>query len=140
MPRHFPVTHLAVIQKCLPRRFLKKVVAIFWLFLISGNLEAQLRQERVPGKTLALFTAIRSGSAQQLDRQLADGANVNDSLNSYSALMATALCGAVEQMKILIGHGAQVNSHPTGPQHCGSLFRTGKRPDYCWITERKQII
>ena len=37
------------------------------------------------------------------------GADANDSLDGYSALMAAALNGTAEQMKILIDHGAKVN-------------------------------
>jgi ankyrin repeat protein len=60
-------------------------------------------------KTNALFEAIRSGSTAELNRQLANGANPNDSLDGYSALMAAALNGTPEQMKILLDKGAAVN-------------------------------
>jgi len=66
-------------------------------------------QQPASSKTAALFHAIRSGSAYELQKQLANGANANDIMNSYSALMAAALNGSVEQMKILIDHGANVN-------------------------------
>jgi len=49
-----------------------------------------------------------------LEQQLANGASANDSLNSYSALMAATLNGTVEQMKILIDHGANINYQTSG--------------------------
>jgi uncharacterized protein len=57
----------------------------------------------------ALFEAIRSGSADKLKNALANGSDANDSMMGYSALMATALSGTVDQMTILINHGARVN-------------------------------
>ncbi len=67
-----------------------------------------------PGdKTSALFLAIRSGSSERLQQQLANGSNVNDSLDGYSALMAATLSGTSNQMKILIEHGASVNYQST---------------------------
>ncbi len=60
-------------------------------------------------KTEKLFNAIRSGSIEELTLQLQNGADANDTLDSYSALMAASLNGSVEQMKILIEHGANVN-------------------------------
>ncbi|MEJ0082520.1 MAG: ankyrin repeat domain-containing protein [Puia sp.] len=58
---------------------------------------------------LILFDAIRSGSSEELKNALADGANENDSLMGYSALMMAALEGTADQMTILINHGARVN-------------------------------
>ncbi|MGZ3922848.1 MAG: ankyrin repeat domain-containing protein [Flavisolibacter sp.] len=66
-------------------------------------------QHQVADKTIALFQAIRSGSTSELKQQLANDADANDSINSYSALMAATLSGSVEQMKLLIDHGANVN-------------------------------
>jgi len=80
-------------------------------FIISFNLFAQPPATPVSDKTAALFQAIRSGSTEQLQQQLSNGADANDSLNSYSALMAATLSGSLEQMKILIAHGANVNYH-----------------------------
>lgn len=57
----------------------------------------------------ALFDAIRSGSSDNLKKALANGGGVNDSLMGYSPLMAAALNGTADQMKILIDHGANVN-------------------------------
>ena len=81
------------------------------MLVLSFNLIAQQTSMPVSDKTNALFQAIRSGSTQQLQQQLSNGADANDSLNSYSALMAATLNGSVEQMKILIAHGANVNYH-----------------------------
>jgi ankyrin repeat protein len=66
-------------------------------------------QQPSSSKTVSLFQAIRSGSEYELQKQLANGADVNDTMNSYSALMAAALNGSVEQMKMLIDRGANVN-------------------------------
>jgi ankyrin repeat protein len=60
-------------------------------------------------KTEGLFQVIRSGNSDELERMLSNGADANDSLKGYSALMATALNGSAEQMKILIDHGANIN-------------------------------
>ncbi len=79
------------------------------LFIFSINLTAQQPAAVISAGTAALFNAIRSGNTDVLQRQLANGANPNDSLNGYSALMAAALNGTVEQMKVLIEHGANVN-------------------------------
>jgi ankyrin repeat protein len=69
---------------------------------------SQLISFSVPAQT-NLFDAIRSGSSDELNKALTNGANANDSLMGYSALMLAALDGTAEQMSILIGHGANVN-------------------------------
>jgi len=79
------------------------------LQMCTYNLAAQPPVVNVSPATRALFQAIRSGSTGELEKQLANGASVNDSLNSYSALMAAALSGSLEQMKALIDRGANVN-------------------------------
>jgi len=79
------------------------------MFIFSHNLFAQQSAPAISEKTANLFQAIRLGSAKELNKQLANGADANDSINGYSALMAAALNGSVEQMKILIEHGANVN-------------------------------
>src|ERR1700733_11426014 len=56
-----------------------------------------------------LFDAIRSGSSDKVSNALKNGASANDSLNGYSVLMCAALNGTVEQMSVLITHGANVN-------------------------------
>jgi ankyrin repeat protein len=60
-------------------------------------------------KTTALFDAIRSGSSEELNKALTNGADANDSLSGYSALMFAALDGSADQMSLLISHGANVN-------------------------------
>ncbi len=60
-----------------------------------------------------LFDAIRSGSSDELNNALTNGANANDSLRGYSALMFCTLDGTAEQMSILISHGANVNYQNT---------------------------
>lgn len=94
------------------RSFVKKLLCIKHIMIASMMLMFSLSlfaQQPANSKTVALFQAIRSGSADQLQKQLANGADVNDTLNSYSALMAAALSGSVEQMKMLIDRGANVN-------------------------------
>jgi ankyrin repeat protein len=80
---------------------------IMCVFFIT--LPAQTPSAPASIKTKSLFDAIRSGKTDELNRELSSGADANDSLNGYSALMAAALNGTAEQMKILIGHGANVN-------------------------------
>lgn len=87
----------------------KKILVLSMTLMFFCNLFAQTQATLAGGKTTALFQAIRSGSAEQLQQQISNGADVNDSINSYSALMAATLNGSLEQMKILIAHGAQVN-------------------------------
>ena len=60
-------------------------------------------------RNLQLFQAIRAGNAEKLETLLKGGANANATLNGYSALMAAALSGTGEEMKVLIAHGADVN-------------------------------
>ncbi len=97
------------------RIYVYKKQMMLWAILLafSCNSSAQQTAENVSDKTIALFQAIRSGSTVALEKQLAIGASANDSLNSYSALMAATLNGSAEQMKILISHGADVNYHST---------------------------
>jgi ankyrin repeat protein len=56
-----------------------------------------------------LFDAIRSGSSDAVNKALTNGANANDSITGYSALMFATLDGTAEQMSLLISHGANVN-------------------------------
>jgi uncharacterized protein len=95
-------------KKTLCMSTLKKVILSFLVFMLSCNLFAQ---HPVSEKTAALFKAIRSGRAEAVQQQLANGVSFNDTLNSYSALMAATLNGSLEQMEILIAHGANVNYH-----------------------------
>jgi uncharacterized protein len=79
------------------------------ILIFSSGISAQPRTQNNNNKTTALFQAIRSGSTAELQKQLANGANANDTLNGYSALMTASLTGSVDQMKVLIDHGANVN-------------------------------
>jgi uncharacterized protein len=83
------------------------------LFLSPNSLLAQQPQKPASAKSNDLFQAIRSGNSDDLKRQLAGGADPNDTIHSYSALMAAALNGSVEQMKILLDGGAKVNYETT---------------------------
>ncbi len=60
-------------------------------------------------KNVQLFQTIRTGNADKLKELLKAGANANGQLNGYSALMAAALNGTAEEMKVLIDNGANVN-------------------------------
>ena len=60
-------------------------------------------------KNAALFSVIRSGNTIELEKMLTTGASSNAVLQGYSALMAAALNGSVEEMKILLNHGADLN-------------------------------
>jgi ankyrin repeat protein len=93
-------------------RYVKKAIInpvlsmVILIFSYHGSAQSTTQNN---DKTIALFQAIRSGSIVALQEQLANGANANDTLNSYSALMAASLNGSVDQMKTLIDHGANVN-------------------------------
>lgn len=81
---------------------------ILLLLLMMAILVVQA-QPAISQKTKDLFKAIRSGSSAELETQLKNGADANDSLDGYSALMGAALSGSADQMKILIDNGANVN-------------------------------
>lgn len=70
----------------------------------AGNLPAT-RSDRAR----ELFQSIRSGSTDALAQQLRNGADPNDTLDHTSALMAATLNGSVDQMRLLLDHGANVN-------------------------------
>ena len=93
--------------------YIKSVSLQLWMVLVafvpSHHLSAQSNKSPMSAQTAALFEAIRSGSAEELQKQLDNGASAKDSLDSYSALMAATLNGSVDQMKLLIDHGADVN-------------------------------
>jgi len=89
------------------KKFLLAAATAFQIF--SFNAFAQTSSSVPDAKTNAFFQSIRSGNTDELIKQLANGANANDTLNGYSALMAAAVSGSVEQMKILIEKGAVVN-------------------------------
>ena len=77
---------------------------LLFMIVLIGLSFASRAQQAPPGKkdSAALFAAIRSGSTAELKRQLANGARANDTYGGYSALMAAALDGTADQMKILI--------------------------------------
>src|ERR1051326_5216539 len=93
-------------------RYVKNAVICILLSLVilifSFDILAQSTTQN-NNKTTARFQAIRSGSIVELQEQLANGVDANDTLNGYSALIAASLNGSVDQMKILIYHGANVN-------------------------------
>ena len=94
------------------RKCFKKIssqILVLIAVLVSSHCATAQSAPKPGDKTIALFNAIRSGSSAELQAQLTSGASANDSLNGYSALMAAALSGSVDQMKELIGHGANVN-------------------------------
>lgn len=99
-----------------PFYFKKSKVLIFLVLiqLVALELSAQPFSAPPAAKSNKLFDIIRTGDAKALEQALANGADANDSLNSYSALMAATLNGTIEQMKILIDHGANVNYQMSG--------------------------
>jgi len=93
--------------QCIKKTVICSVLSMV-ILICSYEVSAQSTTQN-NDKTAALFQAIRSGSIDELQKQLANGANANDTLNSYSALMTAALNGSVDQLKMLIDHGANVN-------------------------------
>src|ERR1700693_5598996 len=93
--------------QCIKKTVMYLVICMV-ILIFSHDVSAQ-STTRNNDKTAALFQAIRSGSIDELQKQLANGANANDTLGSYSALMVATLNGSVDQMKMLIDHGANVN-------------------------------
>jgi ankyrin repeat protein len=92
--------------------FSKRICPALLIVLLGGLVSFSLSAQQSPiasSKTEKLFNAIRSGSAEELAGQLQNGADANDTLAGYSALMAAALNGSVDQMKLLIERGANVN-------------------------------
>lgn len=90
------------------KAFLLLTLNVF-LCVFSQHVLAQKFTSTAEIKSQKLFEAIRSGSSDSLQQQLAYGSDANDSLNGYSALMAATLNGSAQQMKILVEHGARVN-------------------------------
>jgi ankyrin repeat protein len=86
-----------------------KTIFILLLIITIQHVEAQPPATAVSQKTKDLFQSVRSGSTNDLEKQLSNGADANDSLDGYSALMAATLNGTADQMKMLIDHGAAVN-------------------------------
>jgi ankyrin repeat protein len=64
-----------------------------------------------PGNPIdtALFRVIRSGDATALKQKMTAGADANATMNGFSALMIATLSGTVEEMQVLLDHGAKVN-------------------------------
>jgi uncharacterized protein len=90
----------------MPRRlFISLLFMILFDFTVRGR-------SVEPGDSLLniqLFQTIRSGNATKLEELLNKGVPANSLLNGYSALMAAALNGTLDEMKLLIDHGAAVN-------------------------------
>ena len=86
-------------------------VLLIFVQVFSLTLRAQSNTETSStiNTNKALFDAIRSGSSNALQNALSNGADANDSMLGYSALMAAALNGTTDQMMILMTHGAHVN-------------------------------
>ena len=77
--------------------------------LLLPNSSAQNITSKDSLMNAALFRIIRSGNAAALEKSLAEGASPNAMMEGYSALMAAALNGNAEEMKILMKHGADIN-------------------------------
>ncbi|GAA4746095.1 ankyrin repeat domain-containing protein [Flavisolibacter ginsenosidimutans] len=60
-------------------------------------------------KATLLFQTIRLGDAAKLEVLLKASANPNAVMDSYSALMAAALNGSAEEIKLLLDYGADLN-------------------------------
>jgi len=95
---------LIACEQCFRRKIIFFVCMLFFSFCLQVQLTAQNL-----AKKDALFQTIRSGDADALNKLLGAAADPNDSLHDYSALMAAALNGSADEMKILIDHGATVN-------------------------------
>jgi ankyrin repeat protein len=77
--------------------------------LFSFSSQAQSTSLTDSIRNAALFPVIRTGNSSQLEKMLTDGASSNAVSEGYSALMAAALNGTAEEMKILMKHGADIN-------------------------------
>src|ERR1700687_1767542 len=87
----------------------KKAIFLLQIILLHIVATAQDHQSSTGDKTDMLFQVIRSGNAEKLQQLLANGADANDRLYGYTALMAAVLNGTTEQLKILMDHGAHIN-------------------------------
>lgn len=91
-------------------KFLFSCCMAAFLWMIAGlHANAQPNQHSDSLLTVALFQAIREGDASKLPDLLKKGASANAVSGDYSALMAAALNGTLEEMSLLIDHGANVN-------------------------------
>lgn len=95
---------------CHPRQTTLLPFFLFFIMVtgLAGICHAQQNAPKRNDST-ALFDAIRTGSSAELTSVLNNGAGVNKVQGGYSALMAAAVNGTTEQMKILLEHGAAVN-------------------------------
>ena len=86
-------------------------VNLFCLFLLLANLTGFSQPAAIPvsAATADLFQTIRQGDDARLATLLKAGADPNSVMSGYSALMAAALNGTPDAMKILLKHGAHVN-------------------------------
>lgn len=100
--------NLTIMLKVNPRNFALPILVLA-LQVLPLALPAQPPASTTGGRVAQLFQAIRSGDSLQLERELAAGANPNDSLYGFSALMTATLSGTTAQMKCLIDRGAKVN-------------------------------
>lgn len=91
----------------------KKIITFFFVFascsLLYLNATAQAPLKADSMRNLQMFQVIRSGDATKLGALLKEGANANGVLEGYSALMAAALNGTAEEMRLLIKSGANIN-------------------------------
>ncbi|MEO5685048.1 MAG: ankyrin repeat domain-containing protein [Chitinophagaceae bacterium] len=85
------------------------VLPVVIMFSCLANLAAQPVAAVDSIRNLQLFQTIRSGDVTKLQALLKQGASSNAKLNGYSAVMAAALNGTVEEMKILLDNGADPN-------------------------------
>jgi len=86
----------------------QNLLPLFLLLLYLTNATAQSAQAD-SSRNLQLFQTIRTGDAGKLQALLKAGASANGQLNGYSALMAAALNGTTEEMRLLLDNGADVN-------------------------------
>jgi ankyrin repeat protein len=85
-----------------------RLAALLVLFAYT-TVNAQSLLEKDSLKQVNLFQIIRSGDSPKLEEQLKNGLNSNDSVDRYSLLMLAAMSGSLEEMKLLVQHGANVN-------------------------------
>lgn len=86
-----------------------RLLGFLFISFHFSDATAQTRLARDSAGSEHLFQTIRSGDAAGLEAMLKGGANVNATRNGYSALMAATLNGTLEEMTLLINHGANVN-------------------------------
>lgn len=80
------------------------------LFAQTGNRPATATlPDSQPATDTALFRIIRSGDVTALKQKMTSGADASATMNGFSALMIATLSGTVEEMQVLIEHGAKVN-------------------------------